>query len=67
MTTDTTQAKVSEYKIGNTTYTVTSTFSPEFKQSLSDIIQRMIIRDSEKMLGDDKQTKSKLIAWNLLL
>ena len=62
MTTDILQPRTTEYKIGNTTYTVTTTFSPEFKQSLSDIIQRMIIRDSEKMLGDDKQTKSKLIA-----
>ena len=60
MTTDILQPRTTEYKIGNTTYTVTTTFSPEFKQSLSDIIQRLIIRDSEKMLGDDKQTESKL-------
>ena len=56
------QTRTTEYKIGNTTYTVTTTFSPEFKQSLSDIIQRMIIRDSEKMLGEDGQTTSKLTA-----
>ena len=60
MTTDILQPRTTEYKIGNTTYTVTTTFSPEFKQSLSDIIQQLIIRDSEKMLGDDKQTESKL-------
>ena len=62
MTTDILQPRTTEYKIGNTTYTVTTTFSPEFKQSLSDIIQRMIIRDSEKMLGEDGQTTSKLTA-----
>ena len=62
MATDILQPRTTEYKIGNTTYTVTTTFSPEFKQSLSDIIQRMIIRDSEKMLGEDGQTTSKLTA-----
>ena len=53
------QTRTTEYKIGNTTYTVTTTFSPEFKQSLSDIIQRMIIRDSEEMLGETEQTINK--------
>ena len=53
------QTRTTEYKIGNTTYTVTTTFSPEFKQSLSDIIQRMIIRDSEEMLGETEQTNNK--------
>ena len=53
------QTRTTEYKIGNTTYTVTTTFSPEFKQSLADIIQRMIIRDSEEMLGETEQTNNK--------
>ena len=53
------QTRTTEYKIGNTTYTVTTTFSPEFKQSLSDIIKRMIIRDSEEMLGETEQTNNK--------
>ena len=53
------QTRTTEYKIGNTTYTVTTTFSPEFKQSLSDIIQLMIIRDSEEMLGETEQTINK--------
>ena len=48
MTTDILHSRTTEYKIGNTTYTVTTTFSPEFKQSLSDIIQRMIIRDVDE-------------------
>ena len=59
MTEKTTQSKTTEYKIGNTTYTVTTTFSPEFKQSLSDIIQRMIIRDCDEMLGETEQTIEK--------
>ena len=59
MTVDILQPRTSEYKIGNTTYTVTTTFSPEFKQSLADIIQRMIIRDSEEMLGETEQTIEK--------
>ena len=62
MTTDILHPITAEYKIGNTTYTVKTIFSPEAKSSLAEIIERMIIRDSEKMLGDDKQTKSKLIA-----
>ena len=53
------QTRTTEYKIGNTTYTVTTTFSPEFKQSLSDIIQRMIIRDCDEMLGETEQTINK--------
>ena len=53
------QTRTTEYKIGNTTYTVTTTFSPEFKQSLSDIIQRMVIRDCDEMLGETEQTINK--------
>ena len=53
------QTRTTEYKIGNTTYTVTTTYSPEFKKSLSDIIQRMIIRDFDEMLGETEQTNNK--------
>ena len=56
--TDILQPRTSEYKIGNTTYMVTTTFSPEFKQSLSDIIQRMIIRDSEEMLSERENIRN---------
>ena len=62
MTTEFTQTKVSEYKIGHTTYTVKTMFSPEAMSALAEIIERMIIHDSEKILGDDKQTESKLTA-----
>ena len=51
------QTRTTEYKIGNTTYMVTTTFSPEFKQSLSDIIQRMIIRDSDEILDEKEYRK----------
>ena len=57
MTTDILQPRTTEYKIGNTTYTVTTTFSPKFKQSLSDIIQRMIIRDFDEMLDEKEYRK----------
>ena len=59
MTTEFIQAKVSEYKIGHTTYTVKTVFSPEAKSSLLDIIQKLIILDSEKMLGKTEQTINK--------
>ena len=59
MTEKNTQPRTTEYKIGNTTYTVTTTYSPEFKKSLSDIIQRMIIRDFDEMLGETEQTNNK--------
>ena len=62
MTTDILQPRTTEYKIGNTTYTVKTIFSPEAKSSLAEIIERMIIRDSEKMLGETEQTTSKLTA-----
>ena len=41
----------SEYKIGHTTYTVTTVFNPASKESLSDILKRLIIRDCDKILG----------------
>lgn len=47
-----TTATVSEYKIGHTTYRVTTTFNPTFRESLSDILKRLIIRDCEDFLGE---------------
>lgn len=38
----------SEYKIGHTTYTVKTVFNPASKESLSEIMKRLIIRESEK-------------------
>ena len=46
---------VSEYHIGHTTYRVTTTFNPAFRQSLSDILARLITEDCEKMLGESGQ------------
>ncbi|MDE7138517.1 MAG: transposon-encoded TnpW family protein, partial [Ruminococcus sp.] len=42
-----TTATVSEYKIGHTTYMVKTTFNPAFRENLSDILKRLIIRDCE--------------------
>ena len=46
---------VSEYHIGHTTYRVTTTFNPAFRQSLSDILARLITEDCEKLLGETRQ------------
>ena len=46
---------VSEYHIWHTTYRVTTTFNPAFRQSLSDILARLITADCEKMLGETSQ------------
>ena len=45
----------SEYKIGHTLYTVTTVFNPASKESLSGILKRLIIRESEKILGESGQ------------
>ena len=45
----------SEYKIGHTLYTVTTVFNPASKECLSDILKRLIIRESEKLLGESGQ------------
>ena len=37
--------KISEYKIGHTTYTVKTIFNIESEEKLSDTIQRLIIKD----------------------
>ena len=49
----------SEYKIGHTVYTVTTVFNPASKESLSEIIKRLIIRESEKLLGESGQEPKK--------
>ncbi len=58
---ETTFNATSEYKIGHTLYTVTTVFNPASKESLSDILKRLMIRESEKLLGDpDKNLGSRL-------
>ena len=49
----------SEYKIGHTLYTVTTVFNPASKESLSEIMKRLIIRESEKLLGESRQEPEK--------
>lgn len=56
---ETTFNATSEYKIGHTTYTVTTVFKPASKESLSDILKRLIIRESEKILGESGQEPEK--------
>lgn len=46
---------VSEYYIGHTIYRVKTVFNPAFRQSLSDILARLITADCEKMLGETSQ------------
>lgn len=41
---ETTFNATSEYKIGHTLYTVTTVFNPASKESLSEILKRLIIR-----------------------
>lgn len=50
---------VSEYKIGHTTYVVKTTLNPAFRESLSDILKRMIARESEELLGETRQGTEK--------
>ena len=52
---DNTFTTTSEYKIGHTLYTVTTVFNPASKESLSDILKRLIVRESEKLLGESGQ------------
>ena len=42
---------VNEYKIGHTTYTVKVYFDLERKESLEDIVQRMINEEVEKAMS----------------
>ncbi len=50
---------VSEYHIGHTIYRVTTTFNPAFRESLSEILKRLIIRDCEDFLGESRQEQDK--------
>ena len=56
---ETTFIATSEYKIGHTLYTVTTVFNPASKESLSDILQRLIVRECEEMLGESGQEPEK--------
>ena len=46
---------VSEYHIGHTIYRVRTVFNPAFRESLSDILARLITEDCEKILGETGQ------------
>ena len=50
---------VSENKIGHTLYTVKTVFNPASMESLSDILKRLIIRESERLLGESGQEPEK--------
>lgn len=50
---------VSEYKIGRTTYIVELVFYPASKERLTDILQRLIDRECEEMLGESGQETEK--------
>ena len=56
---DNTFTTKTEYKIGHTLYTVTTVFNPASKESLSDILKRLIIRESEILLGESGQEPEK--------
>lgn len=56
---ETTFNATSEYKIGHTTYTVTTVFNPASKERLTDILQRLIDRECEEMLGESRQEPEK--------
>lgn len=50
---------MSEYKIGHTTYVVRTIFAAASQESLSDILKRLIIRESKKLLGESGQEPEK--------
>ena len=56
---ETTFNATSEYKIGHTLYTVTTVFNSASKESLSDILKRLIIRECEDSLGESGQEPEK--------
>ncbi len=47
---------VSEYKIGHTTYKVQILFNTEAKETLTDILQRLINRECERIIEDKYPT-----------
>ncbi len=50
---------VSEYHIGHTIYRVKTVFNPAFRESLSDILARLITEDCENMLGESGQEQDR--------
>lgn len=50
---------VSEYHIGHTIYRVKTVFNPAFRESLSDILARLITEECSEMLGDNEQEQVK--------
>ena len=48
---------VTEYKIGHTTYTVKVYFDLERKESLEDIVQRLITQAVEKAISEELSNK----------
>ena len=56
---ETTFNATSEYKIGHTLNTVKTVFNPASMESLSDILKRLIIRESEILLGESGQEPEK--------
>ena len=50
---------VSEYTIGRTTYIVKLVFNPASKESLPEILQRLINRECEDFLGESGQGTEK--------
>jgi len=50
----------SEYTIGHTTYVVQTVFCSSSAESLSDILKRLIVRDTEKIIGEKRQESDKL-------
>ena len=56
---ETTFNATSEYRIRHTLYTVTTVFNPASKESLSDILKRLIIRECEDFLGESGQEPEK--------
>ena len=66
MNTNTTFNVTSEYKIGHTLYTVTTVFNPASKECLSDILKRLIIRESENSsVNPDKNPRSRLCNFGI--
>ena len=55
----TTNNTMSEYDYGRTTYIVKLVFDPASKERLTDILQRLIDRECEEMLGESGQEPEK--------
>ena len=52
--------QISEYKIGNTIYTVELHFNLNSKETLEDIIKRLIKRDIEDLVYQNKMSTQSL-------